>query len=169
MIDGKAMLDHVLDALRPQVEAVVICGRHWPREIAIDDRTTDRIGPLGGLEAALRHAGKSGYDAVISVPVDTLPLPLNLRALLGRDGPAVFLRQHLIGYWPVRLAPDLQMFLENGNRAVGQWVEHANARRVCEPIRMSNVNYPVDLIHEQRTVTNKMVVTPTGIEPVLQP
>ncbi|HEX7849759.1 MAG TPA: NTP transferase domain-containing protein [Sphingomonas sp.] len=65
MIDGRATIEHAIDALRPQVEAILVWGREWPAIGAIADRPARGIRPLGGLNAALHHAVRSGHDAVL--------------------------------------------------------------------------------------------------------
>lgn len=58
LIGGRALIDHVADALRPQVATLVVCGRHWPGLEGLADRPASGLGPLGGLCAALAHAGE---------------------------------------------------------------------------------------------------------------
>lgn len=138
------MLTHVLDALRPQVEAIVVCGRSWPCEASFDDRLKSRLGPLAGLESALYHACAHNFDGVVSVPVDTLPLPSDLCLRLEGCGPAVLERQYLIGYWPSSLATEITTFLREGHRAVYHWIIHTNARKVRDPVFVSNINTLAD-------------------------
>lgn len=56
-IGGKPMIAHVVDALAPQVDSLVIRGRDWPGLARIGDRPGDGLGPLGGgVNAALHRA-----------------------------------------------------------------------------------------------------------------
>src|SRR5690242_14839672 len=91
LIDGRPMLDWVIDVLVPQVDDVLVCGRETPGRISVPDYPTPDLGPLGGLNAALRYAAANGFDAVLSVPCDTPRLPNDLRAQLGEpeDGVVV--------------------------------------------------------------------------------
>lgn len=149
-IDGRAMIDHVVDALRPQVDAIVICGRDWPGLERIEDRPEPDLGPLGGLNAALHHGADHGFDAVLSVPVDVLPLPPDLVARLseglaegrGEERQAAVLEhQHLIGLWPVALAPQLDTHLAGDNDgSLRQWFGKAQPLRVPEPPGLRNIN-----------------------------
>ena len=82
------MLAHVLHARRPQVTEIVICGRLWPDEVTLTNLRPERIGPIAGLEAALDYAARNDFEAVLSLPVDTLPLPADLLVRLRGDGPA---------------------------------------------------------------------------------
>src|SRR5579872_4815856 len=79
LIDGRPMLEWVIDALAPQVDDVIICGRASPGRISVAYRPRPDLGPLGGLNAALHHAAANGFDAVLSVPCDTPRLPADLR------------------------------------------------------------------------------------------
>jgi molybdopterin-guanine dinucleotide biosynthesis protein A len=146
VIDGVAMLDHVIAALAGQVDDIVICGRDWKGITRVDDRPAGGIGPLGGLNAALAHAVAQEFDAVLTVPVDVLPLPANLVELLGGTDATVFAEQHLIGYWPVRFGVMLDAHLASSREsAFHRWLGHAGVRRIEEPVRMHNMNSPADL------------------------
>ncbi|MBU2289322.1 MAG: molybdenum cofactor guanylyltransferase [Gammaproteobacteria bacterium] len=144
-IFGQPMIEHVARALGEQTERLVVCGRGWERIECIEDRPRAGLGPLGGLNAALYLANCGGYDAVLCVPVDVLPVPRDLYELLGGDEPGVFETQYLIGFWPTFCAKPLDDFLRNGGRAVHDWLDLANARRVVEPVALTNINRPSDL------------------------
>jgi molybdenum cofactor guanylyltransferase len=145
LIEGRPMLTHVLDALRPQVAEVVVCGRQWPDEATLADLRPGHIGPLAGLEAALDYAARNDFEAVLSVPVDTLPLPADLLVRLRGDGPAAFDQQHLIGYWPSNCCDALQSYLSLGGRSMRGWIREVGARTIVEPQSTRNVNFPVDM------------------------
>ncbi len=144
LIDGRPMLDHVLDALRPQVDAVVVCGRQWRGEVMLDDLRSERIGPLAGLEAALDHAARHGFAAVLTVPVDSLPLPADLLDRLQGSRPATFEHQYLIGYWPTSCRAALNAYLSSNRRDMTGWIRAAEAKAVREPNWIYNINYPED-------------------------
>jgi molybdenum cofactor guanylyltransferase len=139
LIDGRALIDHVRDALVPQVDAVVICGRDWPGMVSIADRPAADMGPLGGLCAALRHATANGFDAVMTAGCDVLPVP-DLRALVGPVA-AVVDRQRLFGFWPAALAQMLDDHLASQNdRSIRHWVAVSGARTVPCPTAFHNLN-----------------------------
>ena len=77
MLDGQTLLDHALAALRPHCDAVVVVGRgkiaDWPRA---------DMGPLGGIAAALIHAVDQGFNQVLTVSVDCVRLPPDVRERL---------------------------------------------------------------------------------------
>ncbi len=144
-MDGKPMLARAIEALRPQVDQMAICGRTWPGLPSIGDRPEGRIGPLAGLNAALHHAADHGLAGVLCIPVDVLPLPTDLRARLVGDTAAVFMQQHAIGYWPVSLGALLDDYIAEGRRRIDGWIDLAGARRVEEPFLMRNINRPEDM------------------------
>jgi molybdopterin-guanine dinucleotide biosynthesis protein A len=147
LIDGRPMLDWVVDALAPQVDDIVICGRDIAGRRCAPDHPTPDLGPLGGLNAALRYASGNGFDAVLSVPCDTPWLPEDLRAQLGELGTGVVVDGlPVVGLWPVRLHPKLDDFLASSeSRSMGAWAAEAGARRVGLRDLPVNVNTRADL------------------------
>lgn len=149
MIDGRPMIDHVIAALRPQVDELVICGRAWPGLSSLADYPVQGFGPLGGLCAALDHAARGDFEAVLTAPVDVLPVPANLGDLLSGESAAVFERQYLIGYWPVRYRDALLAHIgEGGRRAFRAWLDTIEVRYAPEPFAMHNVNFVEDMPKE---------------------
>ncbi len=144
LFEGRALIDHVIAALAPQVSAMVIVGRDWPGQTRIDDLPIAGLGPIGGLAGALGHALRNGFDAVLVAPCDIIGLPADLAQRLG-PGPAVVLGQRSIGLWPASLAPTLIAKLNSGGaRALHTWVAASEAREVeCGTFR--NINHANDL------------------------
>lgn len=144
-IDGVALLDHVHAALKAQVDDVVLCGRTWLDWSAIQDVPGAGLGPLGGMAAALSYASQNGFDAVLTVPVDTYPLPVDLCRLLGA-GPACFADQYLIGLWPSSIYTTLHAHLVSGHRSVRSWISASQCRLVDgENLSWRNINSVTDL------------------------
>ena len=141
---GRALIEHVIAALVPQVDALVVVGRDWPGQTRIDDLPVAGLGPIGGLAGALGHAQRHGFDTVLAAPCDTLGLPDDLVKRLS-PGPAVARGQRSIGLWPANLAPALLAKLNSGgSRALHVWAETCEAREVdCGPLR--NINHAADL------------------------
>lgn len=143
---GRPLVEHAADALRPFVDALVVCGRVHAGFVAVPDRPAPDMGPLGGINAALHHARASGYDAVLTVGCDTPLIPV---ALLGRlrdeAGPAYAASLPVIGRWPAVLAGELDAFLaEDRKHAVRAWAAEVGAEAIdCGDI--PNVNRPDDL------------------------
>lgn len=143
-LGGEPMLDHVVTTLAPQVAELVICGRDWPKFRNLPDTSPERIGPLAGLESALRFAATNGFDAVLTTPVDVVPLPRDLAARLAGPRAAVFESQWLIGYWPAALHPALAAFLATGDRRWSAWIAHCGAASIAEPHPLHNINTRAD-------------------------
>lgn len=141
--EGQCLMAHCVEALREQVDDLIVCGREWPELVSLPDRPVADAGPLGGLNAALHLPG---FDAVLCVPIDVHPLPGNLRTLLeGPDG-RVLASQHAIGFWPTRLGAALDAHLERGHRAIGGWIAHSGAIRVPDAeLALVNINTRADL------------------------
>jgi molybdenum cofactor guanylyltransferase len=144
-IEGTALIDHCIWSLQKQCDMIVICGRMWRDWPTVADRPAGGAGPLAGLNAALHYANAGGYGAVMTAPVDVYPLPSNFAVLLRGEHAAVFADQHLIGWWPVTLADQLDRFLTDGGRAVHRWIDHVGARRVADPPGLTNINHREDV------------------------
>jgi molybdopterin-guanine dinucleotide biosynthesis protein A len=144
VLDGRALIDHVVSALAPQVEDLVICGRDWSGMVTVTDRPTTDLGPLGGLCGALHYAAANRFDAVLTAGCDVLPLP----DLSGLTGPtaAVIEGQHLFGFWPVALTAVLDRHLaDQPDRSIRQWVIISGARTVACTRNFYNLNTRNDL------------------------
>lgn len=142
LVDGVPMLAQVCAALRPQVDTVVICGGQRNGVPAIPDCPPGGIGPLGGINAAFLHAIAHGYDAVVTVPVDTIPVPHDLVSRLGH-GPAAFAGQFLIGIWPVKCQAELAELIRSGGRSVKSFMARCDCRLVSETgLDLRNINRP---------------------------
>jgi molybdenum cofactor guanylyltransferase len=145
LVEGKPLLAHVADALRPQCAQLVVAGRDWPGIESIADVPEPGLGPLGGLAGALALAQRDGFDAVLSTGCDVLGLPTNLAAHLGA-GPAILDDLPIVGLWPADLATTLAEWLaEPANRSVYRFAEHIGARQASMPPGLTNANYPDDL------------------------
>ena len=116
-----------------------------------------RVGPMGGIEAALAHAG-SAFDAVLLMPCDLPNISAcEIRCLLttfARDPRRVAVaetsdgRQHpLCAVVPVTLLPQVAQSIEAGQYGVGRlWtVMGAATAAVGDPAKLKNINTPEDL------------------------
>jgi molybdenum cofactor guanylyltransferase len=147
LLNGKALIDHVADGLRPQVEALVVCGREWPGIESIADRPAPGMGPLGGLNAALHAAQQNGFDAVLSAGCDVLPVPDFRRLSEGEDG-AVVVKDHcLFGLWPTVFAAQLDSHLSKGtDRSMRHWIATSGAHEVACDTVFHNLNTQADFM-----------------------
>jgi molybdopterin-guanine dinucleotide biosynthesis protein A len=142
---GKPLIEHVADALRPQVDAMVVAGRDWPGLESVADLPEAGLGPLGGLAGALDHGKRHGYDLLLSSGCDLIGIPADLVAQL-RGGVAIVADQPLLGLWPTTFAETIIAWLaEPKNRSVYRFADHVGARSIvlAQPVR--NANRPEDL------------------------
>ena len=150
-LDGKSLLDHVANALRPQVDALIVVGRDWPGLDAVADRPSGALGPLAGLNAALHHAGMHGLDGVLSAGCDTLPIPVDLATRLAGAQPAYLDGHFLLGWWPTRLGGMLEQHLgEDNDKSLRSWIARCSARAIPAPAVLYNLNTPADLASYER-------------------
>ncbi len=145
LFEGERLIDRVASALAAQCGSVVVCGREEPGFVCIPDWPEAGLGPLGGLTAALRHAGERGCSLALSAGVDIPDLPHDIAAMLAGEGAAIVENQPVVGLWPVATAPVLERFLADGGRSLYRFAEHVGARRVELPAPLMNVNRPEDL------------------------
>ncbi len=142
MLGGRALIDHVADAMDARCDAVVICGRKWGSRICLADRPRPALGPLGGLCAALRYGAANGFDMVASAGCDTLPVP---EMPVGEMQAMVVGGHYLFGLWPVALAGHLDLHLATTqDRSMRHWVAVSGARQVAVPVELHNLNTRAD-------------------------
>jgi molybdenum cofactor guanylyltransferase len=149
LLGGKALIEHVIDALLPQVDALVIVGRAWGGHPLVEDYPF-ACGPLSGLCAVLRSARDQGHDHVLTAGCDVLPIPPTLRGALAGDGPAVIAGQRLLGLWPSALADRLEAHIRaqsnhGANYALHHWIALSGARSVTLATPLHNLNTAEDL------------------------
>jgi molybdopterin-guanine dinucleotide biosynthesis protein A len=149
--NGKALLDHVADALRPTCAELIVVGRTWPTLESIADHPAPGLGPLGGLAGALCHARDHGFDFVLSSGCDLAGLPADLAVQLS-PGPSILADIPIVGMWPVQLAQLLLDWMADpAHRSVYRFADHAGARRVATPASIINANRPSDLPQDAAT------------------
>ena len=150
-LHGRPLIDWVTIALSAQVDGLVICGRELPDIQSLADRPRGDRGPLGGLCAALHYAAQSGFDAVLTVGCDVLPVPPELRRWLSDQSDSarravVVEGQHLFGLWPVALASVIDAHLEVADDlSIRAWITKSGAAPVTIPAVLFNINTPADL------------------------
>ena len=141
-LDGKPMIEHVLERLRPQVDEIVInANQNLERYAAFGhalapDVTGGFAGPLAGLQAGLQAAN---HPLVVTAPCDSPFLPADLvarlQAALGANDLAVAKtgeQAHPVFALVHRsLAGHLSAFLAGGGRKIDAW--YASLRVVEVP------------------------------------
>lgn len=150
VFEGRSLLDHTIAALRPHCDTVAIAGRGVGGARAIADWPGPGMGPLGGLAGAFAYAAGHEFAQVLTVPVDCIFLPLEIRDLL-EPAPAYVESQPVIGLWPVASRARLeQMLTGSDKRAVRAFAERIGARAIATPFAPPNVNTPGDLARLMR-------------------
>ncbi len=158
LLDGKALVEHVRDALALQVDTVVICGRIWSGMVSVADQPAPDMGPLGGLCGALKYSAEHGFDAVLTAGCDVLPVP-DLRALVG-PSPAIVEGQRLFGYWPAALQTALDRHLaEQSDYSIRSWVTASGARSVICSLPLHNLNTRADLESYAKRYSAELTLT----------
>jgi len=135
LLDGRPMVAHVLDRLRPQVALVLINANQNATRYAefghpvVPDAVGGFAGPLAGLHAGLSHTSQ---HYVVTVPCDSPFLPVDLVTRLGdglgdRNGPALAVAKTFDQAHPVfclvrrSVLPHLAAFLDAGGRKIDAW------------------------------------------------
>lgn len=159
---GRPLAAWVLDALRPQVEAVALsANRHLDRYAQLgapvfsDADPAAFDGPLAGLLAAMRFA-QDRHDWVWIVPCDAPKLPTDLGTALWqarRDAPAVLPQtpdgrlQPTHALVSVALAPALAEHLRHGGRrGLSDWLVNQGASTLDWSAPLVNFNQPEQLL-----------------------
>jgi molybdenum cofactor guanylyltransferase len=158
---GKPLVAHVLERLRPQVSEILLNAN---REIeayqafgdpVISDTVGGFAGPLAGLHCGMAAAKT---PLVVTVPCDSPFLPADLvqRLLLAMEKQQAELVVAKTGNQPhpvfclcrTSLLPDLTRFLENGGRKIDAWYANLNTIEVPfddEADAFANFNTPEEL------------------------
>ncbi|NGP54029.1 molybdenum cofactor guanylyltransferase MobA [Thioalkalivibrio sp. XN8] len=155
---GRPMIAHVLAALAPQVEWLVVnanrnldryAGFGWP---VVRDDDTGFLGPLAGLAAGMRAASTA---LVMTAPCDCPMLPPDLaprlRDALEREDAEIAVPHDGERLQPVfmlvkrELRDSLETYLSSGGRKIDRWFEHHRLAEVDfsdRPDTFVNVNDP---------------------------
>jgi molybdopterin-guanine dinucleotide biosynthesis protein A len=115
------------------------------------------FGPLDGLKAGLEWAAQQEAESLITVPVDTPFIPLDLAKRL-TPAPAVAVhhgrQHHLVAHWQVSALPVLRQFLKTGAPfKVRDFLTICGARQIAFEAASDpflNINTPEDLAEATR-------------------
>ena len=146
MLEGRALIAHVLGTLEAQVDEVVVCGRALAGYASLPDHPSAGFGPLGGIAAALRHAASGGFDAVATSACDTPHLPRDLVERLGQQAPSYVASSPVTGFWPASLWSELEHHMATtSDLSIRAWARRAGAAQVDFDTDIPNINTPDDL------------------------
>ena len=157
---GRALIEHVIERLRPQVHALLINANRNQDQYAafgypvITDADTNFLGPLAGILAGLREA-KTDY--VLCTPCDSPYLSLDLASKLTAplQQPKVSVAvaeckdrlQPVFAVLQTSLADELETFLASGGRKIDIFY----TEQICQfvpfddPAAFRNINTHQDL------------------------
>jgi molybdopterin-guanine dinucleotide biosynthesis protein A len=162
---GRSILDRILERMIQQTEAVVINsnadhGRFAATGLTLVPDAVVTGTPLSGLHAALGHACRFGFDAVLSVPSDAPFIPLNLAEGLSSAKTSAAVagsgtRTHfLTGLWAVSQFELLNSVIGGAPMRALDWVSLCHAAVVtwqdCPFDPFFNINTPTDLAEAER-------------------
>jgi molybdopterin-guanine dinucleotide biosynthesis protein A len=165
-LHGRPLIEYAIDALRPQVDALLISANR-NRDVyasygypVIADVMGDYDGPLAGMLSAMRAAG-TAY--ILTTPCDSPSIPADLarrlaEALVSENAVASTVSFHgrmqpVFALLRCTLAGDLENCLKQGGRATGEWLRRHHAVQVDfsnEAEVFANINTPEELQDRQR-------------------
>jgi len=166
-IDGRPMIEWIIEALVPQVDALLINANRNPERYrrygfpVVQDRLPNFQGPLAGFAAVLEEVPAD--VAILTVPCDSPAPPPDLAARLldalegggaelavAHDGERL---QPVYALIPAALRDSLDAFLASGDRKIDLWyARHRMATADFSDRRdhFVNLNRPADLAQVQR-------------------
>jgi molybdenum cofactor guanylyltransferase len=131
---GRPMIEHIIDAVRPQVKTLIINANRnlaYYQQLGypvVEDMMGDYFGPLVGMASALRI---TGTDYLLTVPCDSPFVPTHLAErlyqALEREQAEISVVHDGTRMQPVfallkrHLLPNLIEYLENGGRKIDIW------------------------------------------------
>lgn len=132
-LQGKALIEHVIGRVLPQVSRTWISARVDDQRlrrlglpIVEDERASETDGPLAGMVAGIEAAASFGFDTVAFFPCDVPFLPADLvskleRSLLQSEAPGIIVSsegvlQPTIGLWQTSSRGLLRAALRGGRR-----------------------------------------------------
>lgn len=155
---GRMLIEHVIDRIAPQVDAIVISANRNLDAYAsfgfpvVCDDSVEFLGPLAGLAAAMQ---KINSPLVLSVACDLPSLPRDLvhdlRAALGNGQAAIAAtsggRENVVALYRREVDAALQNYLAQGGRKVADWQSSLAFTTVVfnDPAAFANINTPTDL------------------------
>ena len=169
-LHGRAMIDYIIDALRPQAADIIINANRNPEQYGvyglpvIADMLGDYLGPLVGMATGM-HSTNRPYIA--TVPCDSPFIPATLVETLYRslddqqadisvahDGERL---QPVFALLRCELLPGLLAYLDEGGRKIDTWYRQqrlAIADFSDFPDTFLNLNTPEDRLALENRISN---------------
>jgi molybdenum cofactor guanylyltransferase len=176
-LHGRAMVDYIIDVLRPQVANMIISANRNPRQYAVyglpvvADMLGDYFGPLAGMATGMHTTDKT---YIVTVPCDSPFIPGALVETLYRslndsqadisvahDGTRM---QPVFAMLRCELLPGLLAYLHEGGRKIETWYSQqhlAIADFSDSPDTFLNLNTPED----KQALENIIAVQPAHRQP----
>lgn len=166
LLQGRPLIRHVIDRLRPQVANLLINANQNPERYAefgcpvVPDRLGGFAGPLAGLDAGL-HATEA--PLIVTVPCDSPFLPHDLVSRLAKarseiDADVAVARtgaqpHPVFALVCARVRPHLADFLARGERKIDYWYASLDVVEVAfddEADAFININTRAELAQHER-------------------
>ncbi len=156
-LHGQPLIAHLLSRLLPQADKIAISANGdatrfnaYPL-LVLPDGPLAGFGPLAGLAAGLEWAEQQGAETLVTVPVDTPFIPLDLvQRLTPAPAVAAYLgrQHHLVAHWQVSARHRLLGFLKTSPPyKVRDFLQRCGAVQVAfeaEADPFLNINAPED-------------------------
>ena len=170
-LNGRPMIEYVIDALKPQVDSIVINANRNLEQYrrygypVVEDMTGDYFGPLVGMASGLQACSS---DRILTVPCDSPFVPPvladKLNAALLEQGADLSVANDSERMQPVfamlrrHLLPSLLAYLDDGGRKIDTWyAEHQMALADFSewPDAFININTPEDKTAIEQRISAK--------------
>lgn len=169
-LNGKPLVAHVIDLLRPQVASLCICANRHIKQYqryglpVITDNLTGYLGPLAGVHAAMLSCEK---EWLLIVPVDCPFLATDLvqrlsQAVMDEERPLSVVHdgsalQPTFCLLHQSLADSLEQYLQQGGRKTGQWLQQNNPAMADfsdKPEAFLNINSRAELLQAEEQLAH---------------
>jgi len=172
-LNGRPMIEHIIEALKPQVDSIVISANRNLEQYrqygypVVEDIMGDYFGPLVGMASGLQACSS---DRILIVPCDSPFVPPvladKLNAALLEQGADLSVANDSERMQPVfavlsrHLLPSLLAYLDKGGRKIDTWyAEHKMALADFSdwPDAFININTPEDkkVVEEKISANNR--------------
>ncbi len=160
-LDGKPMVERVVDRLRPQCDDIFLnladessADQFAIKVVPDDTKGTGPIGPIGGVYTALKLASSLGYSHLVTAPADVPFLPDDFVERLAVNDVADIAvansagRRHpVLALWNVSARKKVEAFIRCGDYKLMALLKALDVTDVAwadDPDPFFNINTPED-------------------------